>query len=253
MLRPRIIPVLLLKENALVKSVKFKQHRYIGDPLNAVRLFNDLKADELVFLDINANKNKTVISVDLVREIGEEANMPFSVGGGIKTLNEIEAIIKAGAERVIIGHKAASDPDFIISASKAFGASSIIVCIDAKKNLLGKELVYSLNGKRAHKYSVLDFAKLMEENGVGELIVQSVEKDGMMTGYDKNLIKNISEHVSVPVVALGGAGSYAHLQEMYTHSPVRGLGSGSTFIYQNIKKGVLVNYPIATEKLAIYA
>ena len=252
MLRPRIIPVLLLKENFLVKSVKFKKHVYIGDPLNAVKLFNDLKADELVFLDINASKNGTVVSFDLVREIGEEANMPFAVGGGINSLNQIETLIKAGAERIIIGNEAAVNPEFISTAAKAFGSSTITVCIDVKKNLFGKELVYSLNGKKAHKYNVLDFAKLMQQNGAGELIVQSIEKDGVMKGYDKELIKTISDAVTVPVVALGGAGSYCHLEEMYDFCKVRGLGSGSTFVYQNEMKGVLINFPNLKEKKKIY-
>ena len=252
MLRPRIIPVLLLKENFLVKSVKFKNHAYIGDPLNAVKLYNDLKADELVFLDINASKNGTVVSYDLVKEIGEEANMPFSVGGGINSLTQIETLIKNGAERVIIGNKAAVDPEFITTASKAFGSSTITVCIDVKKNLFGKEIVCTLNSKTAHKYNVLDFAKCMEQNGVGEIIVQSVERDGMMKGYDQQLVKIISDEVTVPVVALGGAGTYTHLNEMYRFCKVRGLGSGSTFVYQSDMKGVLINYPTSQEKISIY-
>ena len=252
MLRPRIIPVLLLKENFLVKSVKFKNHSYIGDPLNAVKLFNDLRADELVFLDINASKNGTVVSFDLIKEIGEEANMPFSVGGGINSLSQIENLIKAGAERVIIGNEAVVNPEFINFASKAFGSSTITVCIDVKKNLFGKELIYSLNGRTAHKHNVVDFAKLMEQNGVGELIVQSIDKDGMMMGYDKELIKKISDEVTVPVVALGGAGNYNHLKDMYSFCKVRGIGSGSTFIYQSNMRGVLINYPTSKEKIAIY-
>ena len=136
MLRPRIIPVLLLKENFLVKSVKFKNHGYIGDPLNAVKLFNDLKADELVFLDINASKNGTVVSFDLVREIGEEANMPFAVGGGIRTIEDIRKIIGAGAEKVIINSYAAENPNFIREASETFGSSTIVVCIDVKNKFV---------------------------------------------------------------------------------------------------------------------
>ena len=252
MLRPRIIPVLLLKENFLVKSVQFKNHSYIGDPLNAVKLFNDLKADELVFLDINASKNGTVISFNLIKEIGEEANMPFSVGGGINSLTQIENLIKAGAERVIIGNEALVNPEFINSASKAFGSSTITVCIDVKKSLFGKELIYSLNGKTPHKFSLVNFAKLMEQNGAGELIVQSIDRDGMMKGFEKELVKKISDEVTVPVIALGGAGNYSHLKDMYNFCKVRGIGSGSTFIYQSDMKGVLINYPTSKEKEAIY-
>ena len=253
MLRPRIIPVLLLKENFLVKSVKFKNHRYIGDPLNAVKLFNDLAADELIFLDIDASRRGSPISCSLVKEIGEEANMPFTVGGGINSLTQIEELIKSGAERVVVGNEAVTNPKFISSASNEFGSSTITVCLDVKKNFFGKEMLYSLNGKFAHKYDVMDFARLMEQNGVGELIVQSVDRDGMMKGFEKDLVKRISDAVSVPVVALGGAGSYTHLKEMYDFCKVRGLSSGSTFVYQSEMKGVLINYPTKKEKKMIYA
>ena len=253
MLRPRIIPVLLLKENFLVKSVRFKNHKYIGDALNAVKLFNDLKADELIFLDIEASKRGSMAPIDLIRQIGEEANMPFAVGGGINSLVQIEKLINAGVERVVIGNEAAVNPNFIYSASKTFGSSTIIVCMDVKKNLFGKEMLFGYNGKVAYQYNVLDFAKLMEQNGVGELIVQSIDRDGMMNGFEKNLIKKISDEVSVPVVALGGAGTYTHLKEMYDFCKVRGLGSGSTFLYQSEMKGVLINYPTKYEKDLIYA
>ena len=253
MLRPRIIPVLLLKENFLVKSVKFKNHRYIGDPINAVKLFNDLAADELIFLDIDASRRGSPISFSLVKEIGEEANMPFTVGGGINSLTQIEELIKSGAERVVVGNEAANNPKFICSASNEFGSSTVTVCMDIKKNFFGKEMLYSLNGKVAHKYNVIDFARLMEQNGVGELIVQSVDRDGMMKGFEKDLVKRISDAVSVPVVALGGAGSYTHLKEMYDFCKVRGLSSGSTFVYQSEMKGVLINYPTKEEKKLIYA
>ena len=253
MLRPRIIPVLLLKENFLVKSVKFKNHRYIGDTINAVKLFNNLTADELIFLDIDASRRGSPISFNLVKEIGEEANMPFTVGGGINSLKQIEELIKSGAERVVIGKEAAINPNFIYSASKTFGSSTIIVCMDVKKNIFGKEMLVGLNGKMTYPYNVLDFAKLMEQHGVGELIVQSIDRDGMMNGFEKNLIKKISDQVSVPVIALGGAGNYTHLKEMYDFCKVRGLSSGSTFVYQSEMKGVLINYPTKNEKDLIYA
>lgn len=252
MQRPRIIPVLLLSNKDLVKSVKFKDHNYIGDPLNAVKLFNDLKADELVFLDINATKNKSIISTDMVKKIGEEANMPFSVGGGIRTLNDIEALIKSGAERVVIGTEAANNPAFINEASKAFGASTIAVCMDVKKNLWGKELVYTNNAKVAHKYNPVEFAHILEDNGVGEIVIQSIENDGLMNGYNIELVKKIAEKLTIPVTALGGAGKYTHLKEMYKAYKVCGLGSGSTFIYQGAMKGVLINYPTLEEKKEIY-
>lgn len=247
MFRPRIIPVLLFKSNGLVKSKAFKDFRYIGDPINAVRIFNDLKADELIFLDIYATSEKRLIPLEFVKNIGEEANMPFAVGGGIRTIDDIRKIIGAGAEKVIIGSYAAENPDFIYEASETFGSSTIVVCIDVKKNFLGREQTWILNGSKSTGYSPTEFARLMEAKGAGEIIIQSIERDGMMKGYDINLIKNISKAVSIPVVALGGAGNISHLKEGYQEGYANGMAAGSMFVYQGPKHGVLINYPEKNE------
>lgn len=243
MFRPRVIPVLLLNDNHLIKSKGFKDYRYIGDPINAVRIFNELIADELVFLDVNATKQKRVIPLDLVKNIGEEANMPFSVGGGITELSQIREIISAGAEKVIIGNYAIVNPDFIREAANEFGSSTITVCIDVKKKLFGKQKVWSINGTKASSWDPLEFAKLMEEKGAGEIIVQSIENDGKMEGYDLELIKKVSENVTIPTVALGGAGTLEHLQKAYREAHATGLAAGSLFVYYGQNKGVLINYP----------
>ena len=242
MFRPRIIPVLLLQGNALVKSKGFKDFRYIGDPINAVKVFNDLKADELVFLDIEATKEKRTISTELVRQVGEEANMPFAVGGGIKNLDEIHNIIAKGAEKVIINTCAVENPKFIREASDNFGSSTIVVCIDVKKKFFSGNVVWSNSGSKSSKYSPKDFAKLMEENGAGEIIIQSINKDGTMSGYDLDLIKEISTTVTIPVVALGGAGNLEHMIEAYTQGFASALAAGSLFVFQGPNKGVLINY-----------
>ena len=242
MFRPRIIPVLLLKGNALVKSKGFKDFRYIGDPINAVKVFNDLKADELVFLDIEATKEKRTISTELVRQVGEEANMPFAVGGGIKNLDEIQKIIAQGAEKVIINTCAVENPKFIREASDNFGSSTIVVCIDVKKKFFSGNVVWSNSGSKSSKYSPKDFAKLIEENGAGEIIIQSINKDGTMSGYDLDLIKEISTTVTIPVVALGGAGNLEHMIEAYKKGFASALAAGSLFVFQGPKKGVLINY-----------
>ncbi len=247
MFRPRIIPVLLLKDLALVKSVGFKNFKYIGDPINAVKIFNDLKADELVFLDITASKENRLISLDFVKDVGEEANMPFAVGGGIRSIEDIRKIISAGAEKVVINSYAAENPDFIKEASDTFGSSTIVVCIDVKKKLFGGLQTWTLNGSKSTKFSPVEFARLMEEKGAGEVIIQSIEKDGTMEGYDLNLIKSISESVNIPVVALGGAGKLIHLEEGYQKGFANGLAAGSLFVYQGSKRGVLINYPSKSE------
>ena len=243
MFRPRVIPVLLLRGSVLIKSIQFKKHTYIGDPINAVRIFNDLKADELVFLDITASLEKRLVPLDFVKNVGEEANMPFGVGGGIRSLKDIHAIIGAGAEKVIINTFAAENPEFISEASKSFGSSTIVVCIDVKKKFTGKMKTWIYGGKKTTDYTPEDFAKLMEEKGAGEIIIQSIEKDGMMNGYDIDLIKRISELVSIPVIALGGAGSVEHLKQAYTEGYANGLAAGSLFLFQGHNRGVLINYP----------
>jgi cyclase len=252
MYRPRIIPVLLLNKDHLVKSVKFSKYNYIGDPINAVKIYNDLAADELVFLDITASQENRLINLDFVREVGEEANMPFAVGGGIQSLEDIQKIIAAGAEKVIIGHAATQDETFIKSAYESFGSSTIAVCIDVKKNLWGKEKLCSLNAKKTHDIDVVSFAQKMEQLGVGEIIIQSVDHDGTMLGYNEALTQKIIENVSIPVVCLGGAGSAKDLRTIYQKCSPNGLAAGSMFVYHGSQKGVLINYLNKEEKQKIY-
>jgi len=242
MFRPRVIPVLLLKNKGLVKSTKFKDHRYIGDPINAVKIFNDLKADELAFLDILASKEGRLISLDFVSKVGEEANMPFAVGGGIGTIEDIQKIIAAGAEKVIINTQALN-VKFIREAADTFGTSTIVVCIDVKKKLFGKKQTWIMAGEKATTFDPVDFARMMQDNGVGELIIQSIEHDGMMQGYDIPLIKAVSEAVTIPVIALGGAGNLSHMKQVYTEAYANGLAAGSMFVYHGARKGILINYP----------
>lgn len=247
MFRPRLIPVLLLKNDGLVKSKGFKDYNYIGDPINAVKIFNDLKADELVFLDITASKENRLISLEFVKDVGEESNMPFAVGGGIKSIQDIRDIINAGAEKVIINTAAALNPDFISEASNAFGSSTIVVCIDVKNTLFKKNQTWIQNGTKATGFNVVDFAKLMEEKGAGELIIQSIERDGMMNGYDIELIRKIAESVTIPIVALGGAGNLNHMKQAFHEGYANGLAAGSMFVYQGSRNGVLISYPNKSE------
>jgi len=237
------MPVLLLKDRGLVKSVGFSSHKYIGDPINAVRIFNDLRADELVFLDIEATKQNRIISLDFVRKVGEEASMPFSVGGGIGSVDDIATIVRAGAEKVVINSCAALKPAFIKTASDQFGSSTIVVCIDVKRKLLKGQRVCYLSGTKTTRFSPVEFARLMEDNGAGELIVQSIDLDGRMEGYDIELIRSVSTAVKVPVVALGGAGSLHDLRSGYREGRATGLAAGSMFVYRDKRRGVLINYP----------
>jgi cyclase len=241
--RPRIIPVLLLKDLALVKSISFKDHRYIGDPIHAVHIFNDLRADELVFLDIEASKQRRSIDTELVRKIGEEADMPFAVGGGIRSLETIRELLRCGAEKVILNTIAAEDPEFVRRAADEFGSSTIVVCMDVKSKWLSGLRTWIHSATKATKHDPISFAKQMQQNGAGEIIVQSIDRDGSMQGYDLQLIRSISERVTIPVVALGGAGSLAHMKEAYDTGYANGLAAGSMFVYQSARRGVLINYP----------
>lgn len=247
MFLPRIIPVLLLKGKGLVKTVKFKDPKYIGDPINAVKIFNDLKTDELVFLDITASREGRTVSVDLVKDIGDEAFMPFGVGGGINNIKQIEQLLKAGAEKVIINTNAIINPGMIEEASKVFGSQSIVVALDFKKTLFGKYECWIKDGSENTKANPVDMAKKAENLGAGELIINSIDLDGMMTGYNIDLIKTIAEIVSIPVVACGGAGNLEHLKQCYFEGKAHALAAGSMFVFHGPRRAVLINYPSKSE------
>lgn len=250
---PRVIPVLLLKNGAIVKSIRFSKFRYVGDPINAVKLFNDLRAHELVFLDITASIEERTISPDFVKKIGDECNMPFSVGGGIKTINEIREILKAGAEKVVLNTYAARNPDFVKMASLEFGSSTITVCIDILKKPFKKETTYIFSGKKSTSYDPVDFACLMQEKGAGELIVQSIARDGTMSGYDTALLKRISEKLTIPVVACSGAGSLSDLASVYYESGASAVAAGSLFVFHGPRRAVLINYPDKNEMITLFS
>jgi len=242
MFRPRIIPVLLLKGLGLVKTVKFKSPNYIGDPMNAVKIFNDLEADELVFLDISATPENRIPSLELVNRIGEEAFMPFSVGGGIKKVDDVRRIIESGAEKVVINSEALANPKLVEQAATLIGSQSTVVSIDVKKNIFGKKVVMTQCGKRKSKISPSVHAKQMVESGAGEIIINSIDHEGTGMGYDLDLIQEVADAVEVPVVALGGASGIADFK-LALDKGAHAVAAGSLFVYQGPRKAVLINYP----------
>lgn len=242
MFLPRVIPVLLLKGQGLVKTIQFDKQRYIGDPINAVHIFNDLEADELVFLDILASKENRTISVDIVKQIGDEAYMPFAVGGGIKNSNDALALINAGAEKVILNTAFVRNPKIITEISNLIGSQSIVVSIDVKKNWLGKYQAFINGGRTKADETPMDLAKKAEQLGAGEIIVNSITHDGMMQGYDLDIIQQLSAVVNVPIVACGGAGKLLHMREAI-HNGAHAVAAGSMFVYHGARNAVLVNYP----------
>lgn len=242
MFRPRVIPVLLLKGQGLVKSVKFDKYRYIGDPINAVRIFNDMEADELIFLDIMASRENRTVSVELIKQIGDEAYMPFAVGGGIKTEKDALALINAGAEKVILNTFFVKTPQLVSSIAALLGNQSVVVSIDVKKNWLGKYQVYIYGGKEHVSENPIELAIKAEQLGAGEIIINNISHDGMMDGYDLEIIQKVSDAVNIPVVACGGAGKLNHLHEA-VNAGAHAVAAGSLFVYHGSRNAVLINYP----------
>jgi len=247
MLKTRVIPVLLLQNKKLVKSIKFKDYTYLGDPINAVKIFSEKEAHELVFFDINASKQNKTISIDTVKKIADECYMPFSVGGGIKTIQDIHKILYNGAEKVVINTTSVKKPDLIKEASEVFGSQSIIVCIDVKRKFTGSYEVYINGGNTKTGLTPLDHAKKMEELGAGEIMINSIDRDGTMRGYDIEIIKKIADSVNIPVIACGGAGKLQDFSEVVYQGHASAVSAGSLFVFYGPKKAVLINFPTIEE------
>lgn len=243
MLAIRVIPCLLLKGKGLVKTVRFKKPVYVGDPINAIKIFNDKEVDELVFFDIDATIEKRGPNFKLINEIAGECFMPLAYGGGITTLTEVEELIKNGVEKIIISSHAVKEPWFIKEAVREFGSSTIVVCLDVKKNFFGSYEVCTNNGRKSTGKGPVVMAKLYEEIGIGELIIHSIDRDGTYKGYDIELLKSITATVTMPVVACGGASSIDDFALAVKNASVSAVAAGSLFVFHGPHKAVLVNYP----------
>ena len=244
---PRIIPVLLLKNAGLYKTVKFKDPKYIGDPLNAVKIFNEKEVDELLFIDITATIENRRPPIKFLSEIASECFMPLCYGGGIATIGDIKSIINAGVEKVSINSYAVKNPRFIKEISDIYGSSTIVVSIDVKKSFLGKYEVHIHGGKVNTKLDPVNFAVQMAEAGAGELLLNSIDRDGTMTGYDQDLIKKVSLSVDIPVIACGGAGKLADFSGVVNNAGASAVAAGSMFVFHGKHKAVLINYPSQNE------
>ncbi|SMD44068.1 cyclase [Aquiflexum balticum DSM 16537] len=252
MFRPRVIPVLLFKGLGLFKTKKFKNPNYLGDPINTVKLFNDLQADELMILDISASNENRTISLDFVKEIGDEAFMPFSVGGGIKNVKEAVKLIQSGSEKVIISEAFVKNPALIGQISKELGSQSVTVCLDVKKTFFMRYEVRYRNGRIKGKKTLLEYVKLAEDYGAGEIMINCIDKDGTMTGYDFEIIKEINKSVNIPSIICGGAGNIMDLKLAYIHG-AQAIAAGSMFVYHGPRKAVLINYPSREELFKLFA
>lgn len=248
---PRCIPVLLLQNGALVKTVQFRDPKYIGDPLNAVRIFNEKEVDELVFLDLDASVKGTPIPFKLLEEISEECFMPLSYGGGIKTIEDIRRIIQTGIEKVIIGTEAVENPEFVKQVVAEFGSSTVCVSLDIQKNTSGYHL-YTRSGTRLMQADPVDYAQELETLGVGELLVHSIDREGMRNGYDLDLIRALRKAVNIPIIASGGAGTLEHLCEAVQNG-ASAVAAGSMFVFHGRHQAVLISYPDQTALKRIYS
>jgi cyclase len=238
----RIIPVLLLKDDGLVKTKNFKDPIYIGDPINAVRIFNEKEVDELILMDITASRLNRAPNFQWIQEIVSESFMPLGYAGGIRSLDHIKKLFDTGLEKIII-NSSMFDSDLINMAASIYGSQSIVVCIDVRKSLFQGYQVYTNSGEVKHKISPVEAAQQSVEAGAGEIIIQSIDRDGTMSGYDLELIKIISDSVDVPVVACGGAGIIENFREAIQKGHASAIAAGSMFVFKGKQRAILINYP----------
>ncbi|MGE4578791.1 MAG: AglZ/HisF2 family acetamidino modification protein [Desulfuromonadales bacterium] len=252
MLRPRIIPCLLVHNGGLVKTVQFGKSKYVGDPLNAVRIFNEKAVDELMVVDIDATVHQREPDYALIKNLAAECRMPLCYGGGVKTVDQIQKIISLGVEKVSVSSAAVHDPDLLIEASEKVGSQSVVVVIDVKKKgLFGRYEVFTHNGSKATGLNPVDLAKKVEQLGAGEVVVNSIDQDGMMKGYDLDLVSKVRDATTVPLTVLGGAGSLDDIAALIRTHDIIGAAAGSLFVFKGVYRAVLINYPNPAEKDAL--
>ena len=251
MLRPRIIPCLLVHQGGLVKTQAFKDPKYVGDPINAVRIFNEKEADELMVLDIDATAKKVEPDFNLIAKLAAECRMPLCYGGGVTTAEHVARIVDMGVEKVAVSAAAINNPSLLTEMAAAVGCQSVVAVLDVRKRsgLFAKGYeVCTHNGKTIHKQDPVALAKQLQDAGAGEIVVNSVDRDGQMQGYDLELAMQIKQALKVPVTFLGGAGSLEHLGELVSRLGVVGAAAGSLFVFKGKYRAVLINYPSPEQK-----
>ena len=252
MLRPRITPCLLVKNGGLVKTVNFSNPKYVGDPINAVRIFNEKEVDEIIVLDIDASAHQKEPDLGLIRSLAAECRMPLCYGGGVKTVVQIEHIISLGVEKVAISSAAIANPDLIAKAAEVVGSQSIVVVMDVKKVEPGNPYeLYIHNGTTGTGVSAIEFAQTAERLGAGELVINSIDCDGLMKGYDINLARKVRDATNLPMTILGGAGSLKDIAALIEVFGTIGAAAGSLFVFKGKFRAVLISYPSRMEKDAL--
>lgn len=243
MLRPRIIPCLLIHERGLVKTVGFDRPKYVGDPINVVRIFNEKLVDELIVLDIDATARGHEPDFKTISQLAAESRMPICYGGGVKTADMARSVIGLGVEKVAVSSAAITHPDLIDEIAKSLGSQSIVVVVDVKQLRNGEHEVWTHNGKRNSGRLLIELAQEMERRGAGEIVVNSIDRDGTMHGYDVPMTRSLRAAVGVPISVVGGAGKIEDIAELIREFPTIGAAAGSLFVFKGPFKAVLVNYP----------
>lgn len=248
MLRPRIIPSLLIQDNGLVKTVNFKNPKYVGDPINAVRIFNEKEVDELAIFDIDATVKGLEPNYSLIERIANQSRMPLCYGGGVKTVEQAQRIFGLGIEKIALSSAVLQSPQLITEIAERVGSQSVIVVLDVKKKLFGGYEVYTHNGKKSTGINPFKFVEEAQKLGAGEIVINSIDQDGVMKGYDMTLIDKIREKISLPLTVLGGAGSLNDVKQVIDKHGIIGVAAGSLFVFKGVYKAVLINYPTFEEK-----
>lgn len=240
---------MLVHKKGLVKTTKFSSAKYVGDPINAVRIFNEKEVDELIVLDIDASVNGTAPDFDMIKNLATECRMPLCYGGGIKTVEQAQKIFSLGVEKIAISSLAVEQPQIITDLVKRVGSQSVVVVVDAKKKLLSSKYeVYIHNAKKSTGIDVIEFAKQLELAGVGEIVVNSIDQDGLMKGYDMDLLEKVRNVVSIPTTFIGGAGTLDDVGKVISRFGIVGVAAGSLFVFKGKFRAVLINYPTLIEK-----
>ena len=249
MLRPRIIPCLLVRNNGLVKTVQFGNSKYVGDPINAVKIFNEKEVDELIVLDIDATAQTREPDYKMIRNLAVECRMPLCYGGGVKTVEQVTKIISLGVEKVAVSSAAINNPDLLTQAAEVVGSQSIVVVMDVKKSkFLGKYELRAHNAQVKTGMNPVDFARKVEKLGAGEVVINSIDNDGMMKGYDLELVSKVREAINLPITVLGGVGSLKDIEILIHKFGIIGAAAGSLFVFKGKYRAVLINYPGRAEK-----
>ena len=253
MLRSRIIPCLLIHNNGLVKTVKFKEPKYVGDPINAVKIFNEKEVDELIVLDIDATKENRGPNLKMIKNLADECRMPLCYGGGINTVDQAVKIISLGVEKVALSCSALNDIELCQQIGDIIGNQSVVVVIDVKKKkLFGGYDIYTHNGTKKSKWNLFDFIAKLEEIGIGEIVINSIDNDGVMQGYDIPLLESVREKCTMPITVLGGAGSLEDIKKIISKFKTIGVAAGSLFVFKGKYRAVLISYPNRQERLPLY-